>query len=117
MCSQTTLNKILKEIRKVYEDVYGDKLVKVLLYGSYARGDYDNESDIDVVGIVRENRIDTQSKIKKIGKVASDLGMENDIYISLTAIPYNESKKYMDYVAYYRNIDNDGIDIGAWFRK
>lgn len=117
MCSQTTLNKILKEIRKVYEDVYGDKLVKVVLYGSYARGDYDNESDIDVVGIVRENRIDTQSKIKKIGKVASDLGMENDIYISLTAIPYNEYKKYMDYVAYYRNIEKEGIEIGAWFRK
>jgi Predicted nucleotidyltransferases len=81
MCNQTTLNKILKEIRKVYEKVYGDKLVKVVLYGSYARGDYDNESDIDIVGIVDENRIDTQFKIKKIGKVASDLGMKNDIYI------------------------------------
>ncbi len=117
MCNQTTLNKILKEIRKVYEEVYGDKLVKVVLYGSYARGDYDNESDIDIVGIVDENRIDTQSKIKKIGKVASDLGMENDIYISLTAIPYDEYKKYMSYVAYYRNIEREGIEISAWFRK
>lgn len=60
MCDQTTLNKILKEVRKAYENVYGDKLVKVVLYGSYARGDYDNESDIDIVRLVKENRINTQ---------------------------------------------------------
>ena len=113
MCSQTTLNKILKEIRKVYEDVYGDKLVKVVLYGSYARGDYDNESDIDVVGIVRENRIDTQKFEKKLWVLTSEIDLKYDILTSPTAIPYEEYRKYMDSLPYYKNIEKEGIEISA----
>ena len=113
MCDKKTLEKILKEVREAYKKVYGDKLVKVVLYGSYARGDYDNESDIDIAGIVKDNRLETQSKLRIISKTASDLGLKNDIYISLNAIPYDEYKKYMYYVAYYKNIEKEGIEISA----
>ena len=54
MCSKSTLDKILKEVSNAYKKVYGDKLVKAVLYGSYARGDYDEESDIDIVGIIKK---------------------------------------------------------------
>lgn len=46
------LKKILQTIMDCYKQVYGDSLHTVYLYGSYARGDYDNESDIDIVAIV-----------------------------------------------------------------
>ena len=58
MCGKNELDIILKEIVKAYKSVYGDDIVDILLYGSYARGDNTNDSDIDVVAIVRGDRAD-----------------------------------------------------------
>ncbi|HED36937.1 MAG TPA: nucleotidyltransferase domain-containing protein, partial [Ignavibacteria bacterium] len=41
------LNYLLPELEKRIKDSFGDKLKKIILYGSYARGDYDSESDVD----------------------------------------------------------------------
>jgi predicted nucleotidyltransferase len=38
------LNELIERVRPVF----GDKLKKVILFGSYARGDYDAESDVDI---------------------------------------------------------------------
>ena len=56
MCTKNDLNYILKKIVQIYRSVYGEKLVQVILYGSYARGDYDSDSDIDIVAIVHGDR-------------------------------------------------------------
>ncbi len=43
MCSRNELEIILKQMVEVYRSVYGSEIVKVVLYGSYARGD--NQAD------------------------------------------------------------------------
>lgn len=45
---------VLKELKDTLEKNLGDRLVKMVLYGSRARGDFDIESDIDIAIIVRE---------------------------------------------------------------
>ena len=45
---------VLKELKHTIEEQIGDRLVKMVLYGSRAKGDFDNESDIDIAIIVRE---------------------------------------------------------------
>lgn len=113
MCSETTLNKILKEVRNAYEKVYGDKLVKVVLYGSYARGDYDSESDIDIMGFVEDKRERVQKDLKKVWNLCSDLEFENDLLICQNAIPYEEFIKYKEVLPYYRNVEKEGVEISA----
>ncbi len=56
MCTRNELGIILKEIVQAYQAVYGADIVKIILYGSYARGDYQKDSDIDIVAIVQGNR-------------------------------------------------------------
>ena len=53
MCSKNELDIILREIADAYRSVYGNDLVKVLMYGSYARGDFDTDSDVDIAAIVK----------------------------------------------------------------
>ncbi|MEK6692215.1 MAG: nucleotidyltransferase domain-containing protein [Nitrospirota bacterium] len=43
----------LKELKVSLKELLGDRLVKFMLYGSRARGDYEAESDIDVAIIVK----------------------------------------------------------------
>ena len=53
MCTKNELNSILQKLTQIYRSVYGENLVQVILYGSYARGDYHTDSDVDVVAIVQ----------------------------------------------------------------
>ncbi len=113
MCTKNDLKTILKKITAVYRSVYGEDIVKIVLYGSYARGDYQNDPDIDVVAIVRGERQDLQERLKKVWDVSSDLELEYETIVSPTVIPFGEYEKYKDDLPYYRNIQKEGVDIVA----
>ena len=61
-------NRALMELKEDLRDSLGDSLVGLILFGSRARGDYDNESDIDIAIIVQ----DLSRKVKNqiLNKVA-----------------------------------------------
>ena len=113
MCTRSELNSILHQMAETYRAIYGDKIVKSVLYGSYARGDNQVDSDIDIVGIVRGDRADLQEKLKKIWDVSADFELEYGTIVSPTVIPFHEFEKYKNDLPYYRNILNEGVDIVA----
>ena len=53
--SKEELDVILQELVNRTQPVFGNKLIKIVLFGSYARGDFDAESDIDVMVMVNED--------------------------------------------------------------
>ena len=48
MCTKSQLEAIEEEMVNYYRSVYGDSIDTIILYGSYARGDYSDDSDIDI---------------------------------------------------------------------
>ena len=97
MCTQNELQIILKKIVKVYREVYGDNIVKVILYGSYSRGDYEKDSDIDIVAIVNGNRELLQKQLVRVWDASSDLELEYETIVSPTVIPYDNRIDLMKY--------------------
>ena len=47
------LKAILAALRSHFEEIYGDRLVKMVLFGSQARGEADADSDIDVLVVLK----------------------------------------------------------------
>lgn len=113
MCAKSELNAILQQMSKVYRAVYGESIVRIVLYGSYARGDNQKDSDIDIVAIVRGERAELQERLKKVWDASSDLELEYGMIVSPTVVPFAEFEKYKDDLPYYRNIENEGVDIVA----
>ena len=111
MCSKSELNKILSKIYDTYNNVYGKDIFQILLYGSYARGDYEKDSDIDIVAIVNGERSNLQSKLNDIWDVSSELELEYGTIVSPTVIPYDEFIQYQNDLPYYKNIANEGIEL------
>lgn len=112
MCTTMQLDNISTQMVECYHSVYGGNVVEIFLYGSYARGDYDATSDIDMTAIVRGDRQDLQQKLKKVWDMSTDIGLENDIVVSPTVIPYDEFEEYKDKLPYYMNILKEGRKIG-----
>lgn len=111
MCEKDKLNLIIKEVTKTYKEIYGDNLVDIFLYGSYARGDYNEYSDIDLAAIVKGDRMILQNELKKVWGISADLGLEYDVIISPIVIPYDEYHRFKKILPYYRNISNEGVKI------
>ena len=112
MCTEAQLSTISKAMIDCYKVAYGDDIVEIILYGSYARGDYTEESDIDIAAVVHGSREELQRKLKSVWDVSAELGLENDIIVSPTVIPYEEFMKYKQTLPYYRNIAEEGKKIG-----
>ncbi len=108
-----SLKKILKEVYQNTSKLFDNKLIFAVLYGSYARGDYDFESDIDIALIVDMERTEIKKYSKAlVSQMAYFLNMY-DIVINFNEIPLKEFEEYKDTLPYYRNIYNEGVRIGA----
>lgn len=112
MCTKIQLDNISQQISQSYRHVYGDSIVAIYLYGSYARDNYDEKSDIDITAIVRGDRLDLQRKLRQIWDVSADIGLENDVIVSPTVIPFDEYERYKHTLPYYMNIWKEGKQIG-----
>ena len=87
--------------------------IEAILFGSYARGDADPESDIDVLLLVDASRQDISNRNWQVGNLAADLLMDYGIVVS----PIVENREYFNsnlhLFPFYRNIECEGVRISA----
>jgi predicted nucleotidyltransferase len=83
------IRPILEEIKQRLQEIYGSKLKEVILFGSYARGDAEPGSDIDLI-ILLEDMEDTLAEREKYFKAILELDRKYDTLISI--VPFRESE-------------------------
>ncbi len=111
--SNDRLELILKEVYNNASKLFENKLIFAVLYGSYARGDYDMESDMDIALIVDLDRTEIKKYNKALVSLMTYFLNTYDIVININEIPVKEFEEYKDTLPYYRNIYNEGVRIGA----
>ncbi len=94
-----------------FESSYSGEIT-IILYGSYARREETAQSDVDIVAIVRGDRIDLQKKLRVIWEASAEIGLENDVVVSPTVVPLDEFEFYKNSLPYYMNIEKEGIKVG-----
>lgn len=75
------IHNIIYQFSQQLKDIMGSKLTKVIVYGSYARGDYNSSSDVDVMILVKMS----DNEIKKIENQVYDLAFDIEMYTLDTA--------------------------------
>lgn len=103
--------KIAGEVEKRMIDIFGSSFVKIIIYGSYSKGNQDEESDLDIVVLVTENERDIEMKRAYVSDAASDISLASDVFVSV--IVRNEAQFYerAEYVPFYMEVARNGIDL------
>ena len=110
--------KIPNNIKNIIEDFtnkvstsLGSHLRKIILYGSYARGDFNKDSDIDIMILtdLKDNEIEKYRT--KISDIAYDIEYDNDFDITISPLVKNIDKfnYWLQALPFYMNVQKDGI--------
>ncbi|HET9909226.1 MAG TPA: nucleotidyltransferase domain-containing protein [Anaerolineales bacterium] len=100
------IQRLLADLKKGLTDLYGTRLKAVYLFGSYARGDYNNNSDLDVM-IVLDNYISYWDELVYSAELASNLSLEYNVTISRMIMTEDQWKK--GDLPILRNIRAEGL--------
>ena len=100
---------IVGEVYRECSKIYPWDIQDAFLYGSYARGDYDAESDIDVLLTVKADGEDIAQYRDMLAEISSDLSLKHAVTISITAKPLEQFLRYSEVVPFYKNVLQQGI--------
>ena len=101
------MKKKKKELVRGLTDIFQNNISMIILYGSAARDEATNESDIDVAIIIK-NKMDNQTKRRFISW-AADMDIRYEKVFSIVDIQEDNMKKWERVLPFYQNIRKEGI--------
>jgi len=113
MRGQTVLDEITKKVVQAAVDTLGEKLDQVILYGSYARGDYDDESDIDIMVLANVSIEETRKIENDLWRVGWGLGFEHDVVVTVFFKDCETFYKFLPVEPFYKNVMEEGVILSA----
>ncbi len=104
----TDIRPILKKLKKGLLQIYGDRIDRILLYGSRARGDNRPDSDIDIL-IVLKDDFNYSEMLRLSSDLATSLSLENDVVISRVFV----SKEQFEHrqIPFLMNVRREAVPV------
>jgi len=103
------IEPILQESKLKTAKLYGARLKKIVLYGSYARGQANDEhSDIDLA-VVLAGTVEPCEEIDRMADIFTDLNLEHNVLIAV--YPVSESNFEKVESPLLRNIRKEGVTV------
>jgi predicted nucleotidyltransferase len=84
------MKKIINEFVERTVKSYKKQIVKIILFGSFARGDQREDSDIDILVVVKGDRY---NMLRRLSGIAFDLMLKYKEYISVKTLSSTEFKR------------------------
>ena len=100
------IRPVLKKLKKGLLQIYGEQVDRILLYGSRARGDAREDSDIDILVVLKDD-FNYSEMLRLSSDFAASLSLENDVVISRAFV----SKEQFEHrqTPFLMNIRREGV--------
>jgi len=103
------VDKALRDLRISLRHLYGTQAPSVLLYGSYARGEAEETSDVDVL-LIYPAVVPSGHEINRLGTILADLNLRYQVLISV--LPVSEQDYHNSTGIFWSNIRQEGVLLG-----
>jgi predicted nucleotidyltransferase len=108
MLKEETLNLIFSEVTNGAKTILGDRLKRVILYGSYARGDFHEGSDVDIMILADIPGDDAYRYEEELCLLSSRLDLKHDAMIMIYVKDQGLFEKYLPALPFYQSVVRDG---------
>ena len=88
-------------------EIYAGAIAEIVLYGSYARGEETEESDIDMALILKKEQ--TEKQYDRMTEMVVDYELDLGITLSIIPIKEQEFTEWKTTLPFYKNVDKEGI--------
>ena len=99
------MEQYVEKVREIYES----HVRNIILYGSYARGDFNKDSDIDIMILGDISDLDLKVYSQKLSYMTYDFNLDNDLDIKPIAKSQEHFKKWVANYPFYSNVSNEGV--------
>lgn len=103
------LQEILLRLKRRMAELYGGRLVSLVLFGSQARRDAQPDSDIDVL-VVLDDEVNPCDEVLRTSGFVAELCLEYSAVISCIFVSRQEYEQKQN-AYFYRNVHRDGVLI------
>ena len=107
----TAMDDLVHQYIELLSEIYGNHLKTVILYGSYARGDYTEDSDIDIMVLLDLSDIDIKKYRHELSGITYDFNMDYDLDIRPIAKSKEHFDKWVEVYPFYSNIEKEGVKL------
>ncbi len=102
---QSLIEQYTVEIKKIYKLC----LQKIILYGSYARGDFKTDSDVDIMILLNITDMELKAYSQQLAYMTYDFNLDNGIDIKPIVKSESHFKKWCKNYPFYANVHKEGI--------
>jgi predicted nucleotidyltransferase len=107
------INKAINEFVVQANKMFGNRMKKIILYGSYARGDFNKSSDIDIMILTDLTDEEIIEYGEKIWDFAYDIQLENDVLLSVLIKNIDTFNYWLEAMPFYMNVAKEGVVLNG----
>ena len=105
------ITEVSQKVLQAAKDTLGDRLEKVVLYGSYARGDFDGESDVDFFILADVPQEEAGIWRRNIRTRIPYIDLDYDLCVSLHVTGSTIFNEYANTLPFYMNVIREGVQL------
>jgi len=105
------MKQLLYQYSRDIAEVYGKHLKSVILYGSYARGDFNDNSDIDIMILLDISDEEIKNYRHELSSITYDYNMEHEIDIKPIAKNEEHFMRWVSAYPFYANVNREGVRL------
>lgn len=105
------LSVLLGGYREAIVKIFGDRLTRIILYGSYARGDFNQDSDMDIMILADVQPEEVSYYADKVYDITYDFEMQYEMEINPSVQSTQIYNQWKNAYPFFINIEKDGVAV------